>query len=467
MRWLLLTSLWMGACRPVDTERLRIRGNGLALEVVARSSPEQVHMRRFEISVEPAAAVLIECDGDGVSEELHVRELDRSAHFDVSLFGLLAETQYDCEITASRDEKTLTGELSFTTERQRARIPELQLERAAEVWGAYTIFNTWQSGGGGSDHQILIVDDQARVRWHQELDDATSVGLEVRPMGPRSLLIGGGKLPPHRLALGGTTMWSFPDLIGKKTFWHHEAHPTPHGTVLGLLAEPNTNGVREVEGFRIVERDPVTDTELWSWDSQTAWDAGVLPTIPGDADPWHANAASWVGEQTDGHVVLSLPGIDRVLRIDPRTDQVLDQLGWGGDFAMSDPWFSGQHDPEWDGDRVLLHDNGVLTRRTRIVELALDGTSAEVAWEWTEPGWYEPLWGDADRLPDGSILVARGHCGFCPDAGSGPSSVRMVEPATGAVSFDLSLPDRSWAIYRAERVDGCDLFDLKSRCETR
>ena len=450
------------ACRPVDTERVRVRGQGMVLEVVARSDADQVHMRRFEISVEPAAAIEVRCRA---GDDRHVRTWDRSTHIDGALFGLLADTTYDCTITATRDGKQLSGDLSFDTDEQGAELPPMDLSFGGDPWGSYTLFNTWQSGGGGSDHQLLIVDDRARVRWHMPFEEDTSVGLEAQVLGRRSLLIGGGKLPPQKLALGGKTVWEFPSFQGKQRFWHHEAHLTPSGTILGLHAEDNTNGNRTWAGFRVVERDPETNQELWSWDSQSAFDAGWLPSPGLDSDPWHANAVS----EVDGDVLISLPGIDRVVRIDKPTGQIVWELGRGLDFTLDGSWFTGQHDPELEGDRMLIHDNGVGTGQSRVVELELDpdAGTAQIAWEWTEDGWFEPLWGDADRLPDGSVLITRGHCGFCPDAGSGPSSIRMVDPGTDAITWELAFPDRNWAVYRAERVDGCALFDTTEGCDER
>ena len=435
----------------------------MVLDVVARSDAEQVHMRRFEISVEPAAAVDVRCSVKGDATEKHARTWDAATHIDGSLFGLLADTTYDCAITARRQGKKLTGELSFTTDEQGADLPPMDLSFTGDPWGDYTVFNTWRSGGGGSDHQVLIVDDRARVRWHLAIEDDSSVGLEVRPAGRRSLWIGGGKIPPQKRALGGTVLWSFPTLDDKQTYWHHEAHPTPQGTLLGLQAEANSNGQRQWEGFRIVERDP-DQGEVWSWDSQSAFDAGTLPNPGGNKDPWHANAVSQI---EGGDVLVSLPGIDRVLRIDKSSGSVAWQFGRGLDFGMVSGWFSGQHDPELLGDRLLMHDNGVLGGESRLVEYALNDATAQVVWEWTEPGWFEPLWGDADRLPNGTVLVARGHCGFCADAGSGASSIRILDPATDAITWELAFPDRNWATYRAERVDGCDLFDNDALCGAR
>jgi hypothetical protein len=160
-------------------------------------------------------------------------------------------------------------------------------------------------------------------------------------------------------------------------------------------------------------------------------------------------------------------------------------LGAGGDFDLVDPdgtpladehWFHGAHDPEIhpqaDGTlRILFYDNGytrgVQPAYSQLLELIVDpneGTATRT-WQWTEPGWYEPVWGDADELPDGGVLIGRGHCGGCGEADT--SQIVEVDRTTGEVDWRLRFDAPRWGIYRAQRIDGCDLFHHVGYCEER
>ncbi len=84
---------------------------------------------------------------------------------------------------------------------------------------------------------------------------------------------------------------------------------------------------------------------------------GVLLSIP--ANDWlHGNSVQY--EAADGSLVFSMRNQDWVIKIDfgngNGTQNVLWRLGEGGDFTMLSaapiPWFSGQHDPEFQGTQV-------------------------------------------------------------------------------------------------------------------
>lgn len=449
------------ACNPVDRQRFKVRGNGFVLEVVSTSDPDQVHARHFAIDVDPPARPTVRCEGRATPDEVHEQQWEAAALTEATLYGLLADTAYDCTITVSADGRELSGELGFETG-ELDGLPGFSVTTNSTAWGHYTLFNSWLTGEGGTDQVLMVVDDRGRVRWTERLPDDTAVGVEFAVAGPRSFWLGGGTLPPQTRTLAGATPFRFPDLDLTQSWYHHEAAPTPHGTVLGLRAVDNHDGNRTWEGFVVEERDRDSGALVWSWDSQSAYDAGVLQRFQGEDDPWHANALQWVDHPDGAFVSLSLPRRDAVLGLDPATNAVRFTLGRSGDLALTEgTWFSGQHDPEWTEDgRVLLHDNGVIGQSSRVLELAvdLDAGTATPVWEWTEPGWYERLWGDADRLGDGSVLVTRGHCAFCPDSAGGNSRIQVVDPQTGTISWALELADEERGLYRSERVPREALF---------
>ena len=133
-------------------------------------------------------------------------------------------------------------------------------------------------------------------------------------------------------------------------------------------------------------------------------------------------------------------------------------------------WFFGQHDPEFLGNELLVHDNGMDRPGedyTRVVALTLDHTAltATLTWQYTEEGWLEEGWGDADRLPSGHVLVSMGHCHDC-ELGDPErrTRIREVNPTDNSVVWSLDFADPTDSVYRAERVDGCDLFANLEAC---
>ncbi len=457
MRFLVVALLT--ACQPVDTTRVRVRGDGITLDLVTRADPEQVHLRWFDAEISPACGLEVTCRSEDDPERL-VRDLGEGRSVGGPVIGFLADTRYSCEVTARTGDRSVTATTSFRTGPPAVGTPELTVEGAA--WGGLTLLNTWRAGGGGRDHVLLIADDRGATRWALPLGDQQEIGLEATVWEGSSLLVGGGGyLAPQRRTLAGGVPWSFPELPSGQHY-HHEAAFTPHGTVLGLNdVDHEGPGGASFDGFRISERDPVTDAPGFVWTSQAAWEQGLLPRGEG-GDPWHANGVVWIDDELGPGVLVSVPGLDRVLRIDPRDGEIVWQLGRGLDFALQGgEWFSFQHAPEWRDGRLLLHDNGVERGRTRVLELAVDqqAMTVTVVWEWTEPDWFEPIWGEADRLPDGTVLVTHGHCGFCSGGGAGPSTVSVVDPADGAIRWRMTVVDDELGLYRSERVSR-DLLDL-------
>jgi len=131
-----------------------------------------------------------------------------------------------------------------------------------------------------------------------------------------------------------------------------------------------------------------------------------------------------------------------------------------------------QHDPEVSLPYLLVHDNGEArvggTNYSRVVEYELDIENRVVTkrWDWTEPGWYETVFGDADRLPGDHVLITQGHCFICPHGDpSRYSALTEVDQSTDEVVWRLSMEEPQPGLYRAQRLDGCELFSNRKYCE--
>jgi hypothetical protein len=138
-----------------------------------------------------------------------------------------------------------------------------------------------------------------------------------------------------------------------------------------------------------------------------------------------------------------------------------------GNPAPVEQWFYTQHAPELDGSTLYVYDNGKDRpgeHYSRVVAFDVDLTARTLhqTWEWRGDGWYEPIWGDVDLLPNGHLLVTRGHCDDC-GADPVPTSWVELDPGTGPV-WELDTPTLGHMGYRAERLDGCAVFANAEYC---
>ncbi len=169
-------------------------------------------------------------------------------------------------------------------------------------------------------------------------------------------------------------------------------------------------------------------------------------------------------------MVVSVAYLNQLLWIDHATGEVRWRLGVGGEIDPDpDGAFYGQHAPEIDGDRVLMHDNGRCRPDglwSRVLELSVDfdARTAAPTVDWRGEGWFEWLWGDADRLPDGSVLVTRGHCSTCGSPDRRSDVVIVAPPGETEPRWRLWVDDPDVGVYRAQRIHGCDLFENQRYC---
>jgi hypothetical protein len=430
------------------------------------------------VTVDPPAPLTVTCVADG---DAWRAERPAAPATEVSWLGLLPGRTYDCAARAGGGEATVRVDVPAGP----ADLP------APVVTGATTGYTLVNLTTGGTLPRLVILDPAGRPRWWTDLAGDPNVGIEASWLEDTSrgplLLVGGGQgWPPTLTDLAGTVAWAAPATAQNGGAWHHDtAWGTADGEeVIGLAGEPNTVGGRLVQGFRLeVFRAFGGQDPRATWSSQGAVDAGQLVPAPDDEDAFHANAVLDVPDDPDGpSFVVSTKRTHQLVRIDRATGDVTWRLGVGGDFALREAdgspagperWFYGQHGPEvvvrdaaagrWD---VWVHDNGfdrpgggAPTSRVLRLDVDVPARTARLAWEWTEPGWYEPVFGDVDLLPDGHVLVTMGHC---PQCGSAPRDRRTtwleLDPATGAEVWRAVAPDPLQSGYRADRIAACALF---------
>jgi len=300
--------------------------------------------------------------------------------------------------------------------------------------------------------------------------------VDAQYLGDGRILYGGGyAVVPTVVGLD-----QVPQLVGAPAFtgrsYHHHVEQLPDGRVVALVRAYDEVGAQVWDGFGVTWLSADLSTDTQTLRSQDFVDDGTISVPPaGSDDPWHANALIDDGET----LYVNLRQVHLLVAIDEATRELAWTFGPGGDFTLLDDdgleadsaefaW--GAHAPELEGDRLLMYDNGYLRPGSpdysRVVEFELDvpGRTARVVWAYTEPDWFEQIWGDVDRLPDGRVLFVRAHCEGCGGKAGTTTQVVVVDPVTNQVDWRLRMLDPLSGGYRAQALDGCDVFSNEKYC---
>lgn len=223
--------------------------------------------------------------------------------------------------------------------------------------------------------------------------------------------------------------------------FHHEARRLSNGHILVLAGvEQIMQNVQGSESANILaDMIIVLNRNLevvWTWDAFDHLDVeraaimddmctpGVCPPLflaPEAKDWLHSNS---VAETPDGNLLLSIRSQDWVIKIDYQNGQgtgnVLWRLGKDGDFRIDssdpDPWFSHQHDAEYESDGTLtIFDNSNVRQaanpeansRGQVYRLDEQNRVAELVMN-ADLGYYAFALGSAQRLENGNYLFDAG-----------------------------------------------------------
>jgi hypothetical protein len=415
--------------------------------------------------------------------ELHVLRDDAAATtHTLQLLGLLSEATYTCEAYTTRCDGATVSQ-TFETAELPVTAPPLASPpgQGTPEWGTWTLFNHQRPCANERGNRLFVIDPEGRVRWYRELPivGPSTIDLESQWRPDQTILWGGGEQPqgtPQVLNLDGTVSYrsTYPGV--EDDVYHHDVSGTADGRIIGIVESDVRVPGDSWLGFGLVEHDPATQAETWRWDSQTAFDAGQLDRPPADDDdPWHANAFAVVDDADGEGVYVSLFYENEIVRVDRATGDITWHLGIGRDFQLVDPSGAPLDDSEWfdhlhavhvfDG-RVFFYENGWGPGRSRVVVMTVDSAARKATLDWTyeEPGWYEPLWGDADETAAQSVVVAMAH-NYC----SGGTidhlgSLLEIDEATGNIPWRLDFLDADDSTYRSQRIAGCDLFANARYC---
>ena len=437
---------------------------------------------------------------------------DLATEHHLPLVGGLPDTTYDIRVLARGESGgyVATAPFSFTTGGLPPLMPNLAwLARdPTRVQAGWTLLPPWAPE---ITDLLLVLDGEGRVVWaYDPADDwkamtptgaGTLIGVERAAIVEVDWL---GETRRRYSVSGGsaTTLvdWGDP---------HHEVVPLADGSVWTWISETRPVDAYPVDYDRLstapadiadqvalhfgpdgatlerVSMADLLDPTRIGWNS---FDLSSLAVY----DWGHANAIQVLPDEDD--LLVSLRHQDCVVKLDRRTGAI-DWI-FGTHDGWNDPWRSAlltpvgapfawpghQHAPVWDGQRLIVFDNGNEGRTTpysdanrtdtytRIAAFDIDpvARTAALAWEWSETTTgplYSRALGNADPLPNGNMLATFSYLyqegGVVNlDRGRGEKSTRIIEfdPATGETIADLSLwgdvtaTPLGWQVDRATRV---------------
>ncbi|MFM7200223.1 MAG: aryl-sulfate sulfotransferase [Myxococcota bacterium] len=433
-----------------------------------------------------AHPVRLTCTELGGDEERHVLQLPSATEHHTTVRGLKANTRYGCEVEAldaphlrARASTLITAPLPFDL-----KTPELLVPNSNLAEMGYTLYNYGIYRGGFKNNYLVILDAKAQVRWY--LPGPGAGDVDASYLGNDKILYGGmsaAYYPPTLVGLDKVTQWKGTttpvatyENVGQV---NHDAHLSADGKSIFLLNYATLDDYYLV--YIVKQIDLATNTVIWSWDSiADGLEKGELPAGGSSSDLYHANSVFDQWEDGKLYVYVGMRNLHRVLKLDYTSKAVVWRLGVNGDFKLLEAdgtpatsnarWFFHQHDAKFVRPGLFsVYDNGTArssyggSNYTRGLQLQLDerAMTAQIVFEYKETGWNEAFWGGYDVLENGNSLIAMGH--FSNGTAGHNSALVQVNPA-GSVVWRAEFKSDKDAVYRAERIDGCEIFSNTDYC---
>ncbi|MBM4373033.1 MAG: aryl-sulfate sulfotransferase, partial [Deltaproteobacteria bacterium] len=433
----------------------------------------------LELTTDDTVTATLRIEGAGKTRRVSFVEPGTS--FTLPVLGLRAETDYVVTLTVrnSSGVETVSEPMEYST----GPFPdgvvfpprEVLTSQPSEMQPGVTVYSTMVLWFPLTFVKglIMAVDEEGEVIWYHR--DAENPIEAFTRTADGSLLYLAGFAGAIRADMMGNVLDQWDpaaewDLLG----FHHDILELPDGNLAAIGVE-----LRDVEqdhgegavtdhvmGDTIVEFTPGGElVRVWSTfdlvDNSFVkedyhdpfWDQFI--DVEGGTKDWlHAN--SLVYDPSDDSFILSLRHVDWVIKVDRQTGERVWALGEGGDFEkLSGAWFYHQHSLQFlEPGRMMLFDNGNRRPGYEWVELwsrALEFTWDEEAmtwtqsWEWAgdEP-FFSQMVSDADRLPNGNVLVADG-------ARVKDQAQDLMNPANSKWSRIVEVTDAGEVVFEMEQ----------------
>lgn len=246
---------------------------------------------------------------------------------------------------------------------------------------------------------------------------------------------------------------------------HHEVFGMSTGNVMVLNQERRTLPYQgtdyEWTGDIIRELDRHSREVVFEWNTFDHYSTDDFRPQWGPGGDWTHGNTAYVDE-VEGAIYYSARSLSRITKIAYPSGDVIYHMGEdmpSGDATFGNNFFSMQHAPEPQANgNLLIFDNGNLItplsqpRQSRVVEIAFNDpvapTDASVVWTF-EPQdaqgapMYSPFVGDADRQPNGNVLMQHGHTATILECDAQANEVWRLQVGAGQPQTGM---------YRAERI---------------
>ena len=314
------------------------------------------------------------------------------------------------------------------------------------------------------DSAFALVSRQGEILWWR--DPGPGLVNEVQALDDGHLLYWEapvGRLPRMvKTTWEGAIRWETPPEV----IPHHEIIVGPGGHYLYLAFRSWEVDGELLAGDALELVDPATGELRWTWeiidhvstDERNEFDLRFGETLLG-LDWTHSNGIAWDPDRS--LIWLSVRNLDRMLGIDYPSGEVRVTVGDGG---LAPGIVSHAHAPELQADgSVLYFDNG-NTRDPPISRIAAfrwdeatDTVTETFSWS-PDPPFFDLAFGDADRLPNGNVLVLSGTPGvFAPKP---PTLYEITEQ--GEVLWSLVTRPPPWRLLSHYQVQYLDRRSIPS-----
>ena len=458
-------TLLVVACGPSNDGPSKEKEEGPAGPGISKVSITQNPNNRLSAIVEaytdPPAPLTLQIRRDGETVQT-LGPTKAAERHEINVLGLHADTDYDFKFSAEKGDDSWEQSESYGTQPLPDNFPPIEVktskpEQAADGIRLMSLYR-WQKPGGGYGYDegwgmIVGIDQTGEVVWYYKADHWTWNAYRLSN-GNLLYIIADHAAVEIDMMGNVVNRWDSNEDLGRKpkkgTFGiHHSVIEQDDGNFVALSTE-----LQKVEGFEksgkksnvigdaAVEfnrKGEVLNTwtlfdVLSDYTTRRRYGSGGPKwndEYGKDTQDWsHANALNFGDEP--GTLIASLRHQDWVVKWDRETGDLLWRLGPEGDFEFpngSDGEFNyHQHAPNWlENGNLILYDNGSYRESvepgerfyTRVVEFELDASNVDIengkkgtvkqVWESKRPPkYYAPHVGDAEGLPNDTIMISDG-----------------------------------------------------------
>ncbi|MFC1901218.1 aryl-sulfate sulfotransferase [Chloroflexota bacterium] len=337
------------------------------------------------------------------------------------------------EVTEPEEELTIPPSMPRGTEDPSIAIDVYKIDKA---------YNGTTLLADNHDHlipRIIEVNMLGEVVWEYILPDDmkkhTNPGFDVELLANDNVLFVLPGKGVYEINREGDIVWSY--LTSKIS---HDADRLPDGNTIFVYG--NSDQKSDPQVTEVNEEGQV----VWTWYARDDFDEPPYSTISNEG--WtHTNS---VTRMDNGNTLISPRNFCRLIEVDSG-GEVVRTIGDGVIFASPDLRLnaSGNADPFSPHDPEILPNGNILMVSQyfpmRAIEMVPD--TGEVVWEYALPERMNYPVRDADRLPNGNILI------------TGAIKITEVTPG-GEVVWQLSMQGVTWGkgegqglgYYKAERI---------------